>query len=148
ELGADVKHGADSRHIVGANCIGQPLDGHAVYIRFELCPALEAIASGNHELRVMKREFRGVGSAVVRVHLRDSAGLAGGQAAQQFFGLPLQLLEIRMRPHPAGGYVLVQWSSFPRARCPHARAEKSSSKRTGRTAIQGDAVVSADTEAP
>jgi hypothetical protein len=38
----------------------------------------------------------------VRIHLGDSAGLAGGKAAQQLFCLPLQLFEIRMLPHPAG----------------------------------------------
>ena len=52
-----LQHRLHPRQIVRAYGIGQPLDGHAVHIRLEFGPALEAVASGEHQLRVVQREF-------------------------------------------------------------------------------------------
>lgn len=79
------------------------LNRHTVHICLELGPTLKAVASGNYELRVVQREFGCIGCAVMRVDLRNGLRLAGYKTLQQLLRLALQLFEIRMLAHPAGG---------------------------------------------
>ena len=98
-----TEHCPYPRQIVRAYGFGQAPDGHAVHKRLEFGPAVKAVASGKHQLRVVQREFRSVGGTVMRVDFGDGLRIAGGKPAQQLFRLMLQLFEIRMLPHPAGG---------------------------------------------
>ena len=123
----------------------------------ELRPAVEAIGSGERELRIMQREILRISAPVVCVHLRDGIGITGAERLQQFLRLPCESVEIRCSRSLRVGRFFFTMSFFPGrayrvsrcARCPLARAEKSSSKARCRDRrFQGDAVLSADTAAP
>src|SRR5207244_3200911 len=106
----------------------------------------------------MERELRRVHVAVVSLHLRDGAGVTGAERLEQLLALPFGLLEVRLFSNRASGRdsaghdELLSWlrrSRSWRARCPLARAEKSSSiQRRGNRSGQVDAVLPADTAAP
>src|SRR5579863_10177245 len=104
----------------------------------------------------MKGEGGRIGVAVMRFHLRNRGGVCGAKRLQQFLGLTLELIEIRVLAECASGKGLVHnellsWLRFHVsrcARCPLARAEKSSSKQDISRSFQGDTVLPADTAAP
>ena len=100
----------------------------------ELRPAVEAIGSGERELRIMQREILRISAPVVCVHLRDTIGITGAERLQQFLRLPCESVEIRCSRSLRVGRFFFTMSFFPGrayrvsrcARCPLARAEKSS----------------------
>ena len=103
----------------------------------------------------MQREGGGVRALVERVHLGGCVGLAGRERLQQFLRLAFELHEVGTVAQRAGGRVFPRdmMSSFPgralRSRRPvSAHSGRKEFIETMGVALQADAVLSADTEAP
>jgi hypothetical protein len=101
--------------------------GSSIDVRFELGPTVEPVASGQDKLRVVEREFGSVCAAVVSLYFRRGTRIASQECSEQFLGLTLELIEIRMSAQFASGLRLFHNELLSGARCPLVRAEKSSS---------------------
>jgi hypothetical protein len=94
---------AVTRAVWPARTSSQVRDRRAVDECFQLRPAVEAVRSREHELRVVEREGRGVGVAVVQGDLGHRVGVARAKRGQEFLGLVApELIEIGMRVQRAG----------------------------------------------
>ena len=68
-------------------------------VALQLLPAREAVASGEHTLRVMQSESSRVGSLFVPLDFGDCVGVAGTVGFEQLLRLALELVEVRpVRP--------------------------------------------------
>lgn len=95
-------------------------------------PTAEAMHSREHKLRVVKREGPAINSRIVRVYLGNGIRIFVGECMQQFLRLAPQLSQIQALGSVRNRMLflpgIATMSSFPIcARCPLARAEKSSS---------------------
>jgi hypothetical protein len=70
--------------------------GGTVHERFQLGPTRKSICARNDELRIVQCEKCRVRGMIVRVHLVGRVRLSGTERIQQFFGLPLELGEVRV----------------------------------------------------
>ena len=90
---------------IGAGFYGfdKALNGDAVDVGFELGPAVEAVAAGEDELGVVQGEGVGLCVVVLLVDFAHGCGIACFKRGEKFFGLALELFEVGMLAHPAGG---------------------------------------------
>ncbi len=113
QLRTDFEHRPRLYEVAGTYGGHQPLDGDTVHVRLELGPTVEAIGACQDKLRVVQGEVRRIRLAVVCVHLGDSVGLSRSESLQQFFGLPLELIEIRVLAKRAGRQILIHNELLP-----------------------------------
>jgi hypothetical protein len=114
QLGPGRQQRVHLGEVAGSDRFGQALDGDAVNIRLESGPGVEALAPCQHQLRIVQREGRRVGVAVVRVYLCDYLGLAFNKRREQFLRLTPELIEIGPFAQSARGwglshYELLSW---------------------------------------
>ncbi len=64
-------------------------------VAFQLLPAREAVASGEHTLRVVQSKSSRVGSLFVLLDFGNCVGVAGTVGFEQFLRLTLELVEVR-----------------------------------------------------
>jgi hypothetical protein len=101
--GARLEQGRHAPRVACEHGVAQARDRHTVGEGFQLRPAVEAVRAREHELRVVQRERRGVGVAVVQVNLGHRVGVAGAKRGQQFLGLAPELIEIGMLAQRTSG---------------------------------------------
>jgi len=80
--------------VSGADSLSQPFDCDASHVGLELRPTFETIRARKHKLGIVQSEFRTIRVAVQGVYLPNSVRVSGDESFQQFFCLPLELIEI------------------------------------------------------
>jgi len=82
ELGACLEHGADEIDVANFHGFDESLDCDAVDVSLEFGPAIEAVAAGKDELRVVQGEGLGPRAVVLLVDFADGYRVARFEGAE------------------------------------------------------------------
>jgi hypothetical protein len=88
----------------------------AIDERLQLGPAVESVRARQHQLRVVQREGRRFGDAIVGRHLGDRGRITGPKRVEQLFRLAFELIEMGTRRKRASGGGHDELLSWPRVR--------------------------------